>query len=250
MEAAGTVEVDVTGESLRCHSFYQQGYIVAPFQDLSNYMRGVSIPSHQYARTAELYLQRNSPVNPMAITELAASCRAFTRVVLRLRGQAEAEADTNARIAASLPQPSPPLPPEANPPKVPSKWARSTPSRTSSRAPSPSSSFTHQSHANGAAGSSQRGPVNTFRSPLFRPRRAPLLQVFVPSPEGDWLSDASVLECEAELKRAGVLHCLRAGDVIWDVAVGDEGNVGRLVWDGCYLIVRIGSVSLSFGVWC
>ncbi|TCD61644.1 hypothetical protein EIP91_008132 [Steccherinum ochraceum] len=218
-------------------SWKQKEPLKLSLQDLSDYMRGVSIPSHQYARTAELYLQRNSPVNPLAITELSASCRAFTRVVLRLRAQAEAEADHNARIAATLPPPSPPLPPaEPNPPK--SKWARNPPSRASSRAPSPSSSFTHgsQSHAASGSGSGHRGPVNTFRSPLFRPRRAPLLQVFVPSPEGDWLSDASVLECEAELKRAGVLHCLRAGDVIWDVAVGDEGNVGRLVWDGCYLI--------------
>jgi len=45
-----------------------------------------------------------------------------------------------------------------------------------------------------------------------------------------------VLECEAELKRAGVLGLLRMGDVVWDIAVGDEGNVGRLVWDGSYLI--------------
>jgi len=76
-----------------------------------------------------------------------------------------------------------------------------------------------------------------FRSPLFRLRRAPLLRVFVPSPEGDWLSDKSVLECEAECKRAGVQDLLRMGDVVWDVAVGDEGNVGRLVWDGSYLLV-------------
>ena len=61
----------------------------------------------------------------------------------------------------------------------------------------------------------------------------------MPSPDGDWLSDVSVLECEAELKRAGVQHLLRMGDVVWDVAVGDEGNVGRLVWDGSYLIVRV-----------
>ena len=64
-----------------------------------------------------------------------------------------------------------------------------------------------------------------------------MLQVFVPSPEGDWLSDASVLECEQELKRAGVTRLLRAGDVVWDTAVGDEGNLGRLLWDGNYLIV-------------
>jgi hypothetical protein len=45
------------------------------------------------------------------------------------------------------------------------------------------------------------------------------------------------MECEAECKRAGVQHLLRLGDVVWDVAAGDEGNVGRLVWDGTYLIV-------------
>jgi hypothetical protein len=46
-----------------------------------------------------------------------------------------------------------------------------------------------------------------------------------------------VEECEAELKRAGVLKLLRVGDVVWDVAVGDEGNLGRMVWDGSYLVV-------------
>ena len=44
---------------------------------------------------------------------------------------------------------------------------------------------------------------------------------------------------EQELKRAGVTHLLRAGDVVWDTAVGDEGNLGRLLWDGNYLIVSI-----------
>lgn len=37
---------------------------------------------------------------------------------------------------------------------------------------------------------------------------------------------------------------MRMGDVVWDVAVGDEGNVGRLVWDGSYLIVS--SILLAF----
>ena len=209
-------------------------------QDLSDYMRGVSIPSHQYARTADAYLQRDSAISPITMQELSASCRAFSRVVLRLRAQAEAEAEHNAKVAATMPQPSPPPLPNGNSTtQKPSKWSsRGTPSRSSSRAPSPTSSFSHShGYANSIAPSQRSGPVNMFRSPLFRPRRAPLLQVFVPSPEGDWLSDASVLECEAELKRAGVLHCLRAGDVVWDVAVGDEGNVGRLVWDGSYLIV-------------
>ncbi|KAH8103341.1 hypothetical protein BXZ70DRAFT_888963 [Cristinia sonorae] len=194
-------------------------------------MRGVSIPSHQYARTAEAYLQLDSTVSPATVQEMAASCRAFTRVVLRLRAQAEAEAEHNARLMASLPRTPPRTTNGAvSPPN--SRWGHS---RSSSRAPSPTSSYGH-SHSQNVSPSVRSGPVNTFRSPLFRPRRAPLLQVFIPSPEGDWLSDASVLGCEAELKKAGVLHCMRAGDVVWDVAVGDEGNVGRLVWDGSYLI--------------
>ena len=37
--------------------------------------------------------------------------------------------------------------------------------------------------------------------------------------------------------RTGVAKLLRAGDVVWDVALGDDGNVGRMVWDGGYLVV-------------
>lgn len=45
------------------------------------------------------------------------------------------------------------------------------------------------------------------------------------------------MECEKELKRAGVLHMMRPGDVVWDTAVTDEMNAGKLIWDGNYLIV-------------
>ena len=77
-----------------------------------------------------------------------------------------------------------------------------------------------------------------FASPIYQPKRAPLLRVFVPSPE-EWLSDASVVECEAELKRAGISHMLRPGDAVWDIAVGDEGNTGRMIWDGNFLLVSV-----------
>lgn len=175
--------------------------------------------------------------------ELTYACRAFTRVVLRLRAQAEAEAAHNARKLAMSPYPDAGVRPRTNSQtsqRLPSKWASQTSlnhgSRAPSRAPSPVSSR--------APSMQQRTQhaertVNGFHSPLFRLRRAPLLQVFVPSPDGDWLSDVSVLECEAELKRAGVLHLLRAGDVVWDTAVGDEANTGRMVWDGSYLIVSV-----------
>lgn len=205
-------------------------------------MRGVSTPTHEYARVAESYVQSRAANSfnkdqhlADTVRALTNSTRAYTRVVLRLRAQAEAD---------SIARPSPPSITQTSRSayKSPSRKANS---RASSRAPSPTrSSFSHSHTSHSPAvishsvSSRPATPSTGFRSPLFRLRRAPLLRAFVPSPDGDWLSDSSVLECEAELGRAGVKQLLRIGDVVWDVAVGDEGNIGRLVWDGSYLIVR------------
>ena len=53
-------------------------------------------------------------------------------------------------------------------------------------------------------------------------------------------------ECEEECKRAGVFHLIRVEDVVCDVAVGDEGNVGRFVWDGSYFIVSLPGLVFAF----
>ncbi|KJA16123.1 hypothetical protein HYPSUDRAFT_47657 [Hypholoma sublateritium FD-334 SS-4] len=222
--------------------------ITLSLQDLSDYMRGVSTPTHEYARVAGMHVH-SLTVHPnhrdASLTEtvraLTASARAYNRVVLRLRAQAEKEASVHAA------QTQAPLPPPSSTSSLvkAGNYSSSRPgtaSRPPSRAPSPTTSmYSYSQQGNGhpptslyPAASSQTSL--TFRSPLFRLRRAPLLRVFVPSPEGDWLSDKSILECEAELKRAGIMPLLRLGDVVWDVAVGDEGNVGRMVWDGSYLI--------------
>ncbi|THV04024.1 hypothetical protein K435DRAFT_650258 [Dendrothele bispora CBS 962.96] len=216
-------------------------------------MRGVSMPTHEYSRIAELSLQQRQ-IHPSkrdasiteSVTQLTNATRAYNRVLLRLRAQAEKE-PSSLSASTNGSRSSPPLPGRTSgeaSPRYPSS------SRPSSRAPSPThSSFSHSHHGHGlrgreshaqlrspASSSNQQSQLKGFNSPLFRLRRAPLLRVFVPSPDGDWLSDASVLECEAELKRAGLLKLLRTGDVVWDMAVGDEGNIGRMVWDGSYLI--------------
>ena len=225
-------------------------------------MHGISIPSHQYSRYAETYLQTKGRREWEWMQSLAAACRSFTRVVLRLRAQAEAEA----RAVSAVVRDGARSPGRgwsgstSSVNHIPQGMHKRSFSRGSSRAPSPTSMFSrsHHGHSGHLRNGSQSGQVlhhsqsvaqfnssgqgngmGTFQSPLFRLRRAPLLQVFVPSPDGDWLSDASVLECEQELKRAGVLHMLRPGDIVWDTAIGDEGNVGRLVWDGSYLIVSL-----------
>lgn len=167
--------------------------------------------------------------------------RAYTRIVLRLRVQAEMQEQHPL---------SPPQNAAANsryPPSAATKvpggrslsQGRGPHSRPPSRAPSPA--FSQSAHGHGTPGrsSSALGDYadSAFHSPLYRLRRAPLLRVFVPSPDGDWLSDQSVLDCETELKKAGIAHLLRRGDVVWDTAVGDDANTGRLVWDGNFLIV-------------
>lgn len=190
------------------------------------------MPAHQYARLSVAYLQSKlvnrdgpSPTTSDApdILALANTTRAYTRLVLRLRAQAESE-DRYLKTLQSA---------ESSQTANASRPGTRQPS-VSSRAASPTSS-----HSHGKSNRSSSSVRSKFNSPLYRPGRAPVLRVFVPSPEGDWLSDAGVVECEAELKRSGVLKLLRVGDIVWDVAVGDEGNLGRLMWDGRYLVVRV-----------
>ena len=209
-------------------------------------MRGVSIPTHEYARTSTTYVHslrlpttHRDPSVRQTVQRMVASTRAYTRVLLRLRAQTEKEASVQSSTQTQASSTQGARGGYLSPPS-----RGGTPSRPSSRAPSPTAS--HYSNSNSSAyhgalpGAMHPGNSQTnlpFRSPLFRLRRAPLLRVFVPSPEGDWLSDKSVVECEAECKRAGVQHLLRMGDVVWDIAVGDQDNIGRLVWNGSYLIV-------------
>ncbi|KAI0254555.1 hypothetical protein BJV78DRAFT_1185167 [Lactifluus subvellereus] len=214
--------------------------------EMHAYMRGVSVPVYVYAQSAfSVLLSPPSEEGTQLVRGMKKQTRAFNRVVLRLRAQAEADAEQGAatRRRQSIGQSPPPRQPSGPPPS----WSAGAgqgqngkhrpASRQSSRAPSPTNSAWSQ-----WAGSQPHLPLGStpttggFRSPLFRLRRAPLLRVFVPSPEGDWLSDSGVIECETELRKAGILPLLRVGDVVWDTALGDEGNVGRLVWDGRYLI--------------
>ncbi|KAG9039009.1 hypothetical protein FS842_003186, partial [Serendipita sp. 407] len=166
--------------------------LVLTLRDLNSYLRGVSIPIHRYAEIAEGQKFAAKDGKSRIVRLLGSSTRAYSKVVLRLRAQAEMELSTAS-----------PTPPQAIP-------DRSRPSSPLIRAQSPP-----------AGGGTWR---RTFHSPLYRIGHAPLLRVFVPSPDGPWLSDSSVLACEKELKRAGVVQLLKVGDVVWDSAVSDEAG--------------------------
>lgn len=217
-------------------------------------MHCVSLPTHEYARLARAYLEKGKNAPGPDVLSLALTTRAYTKVVLRLRAQAEAEAKVIARLREEHGRAC-----NACQQRGRSEHAGGG-GGVSSRSSSPSTSSSHHHRDHHKKTHTRQGSSSTstsassctcrhlrlkFRSPLFRPNRAALLRVFVPSPDGTWLSTSSVEECEAELRRSGtgVAKLLRVGDVVWDVALGDEGNVGRMVWDGGYLVVRL---SLAF----
>lgn len=246
-------------------------------RDLNSYMRGISLPLHHYSTVADNFLtalaaststSANASRTPVPkhltnqVRMMASSTRAYSKVVVRLRAQAEAE-------EAHMPPPPPSLMTHDNGSRgrvgargqhrMPATGPGTCPPTSgpyqglSRRSPSPAFSFTSYDR-NGPA-SYGPGPMfqpstpavsttpGKFRSPLYRAGHAPLLRVFVPSPEGAWLSDQSVIECERELKRAGLLPLLKVGDVVHDLAAGDEANTGRLIWDGNYLIVSFAASS-------
>lgn len=227
-------------------------------------MRAVSIPPHRYADFAqEIFTTHSQGGNGSGQARmLAKSTRAYTRVVLRLRAQAEAEHEylhsqlKTASVDGCSSNHGHQFTRGYNSPSSYPSPAR-TPSRPASRAGSAVSSHDHDvfsthSHSRPSLYSRNTPPhlKPKFRSPLYKPHHAPLLRVFVLSPDGPWLSDATIMECEKELKRSctgakGRLSkgLLKIGDIVWNCSVGDEANLGRSIWDGNYLIVRVTGIS-------
>ncbi|KAF9269776.1 hypothetical protein L218DRAFT_993768 [Marasmius fiardii PR-910] len=203
--------------------------ITISLTDMFYYLKTASTPTRYYVEIAQRFLQSHSADDEddnlaTDVTELAQATRSYNRLVLRLRVQSEMleHCDT---LSCS----------DANSSGSSRKSSyHSTPDIVGSTSSLISSS---PSQLQGRHRICSTPDSASFSSPLYRPNRAASLRVFVPSPHGEWLSDASVLECEAELRRAELTKFMRLGDVIWDIALGDEkGNSGRLIWDGCYLL--------------
>ncbi|KAG8911175.1 hypothetical protein FRC02_006748 [Tulasnella sp. 418] len=176
-------------------------------RDLNSYMRGESISLQNMRSIGQEYVSAlASKAQPSsrhakaavpsnlkdAVRLIASSCRAYTRIVARLRAQAEA-------IAAY------------------------------GMSPFSLSSDTTDPGTERISGRCEKAPTS-----LYTAGCAALLKVFVPSPEGWWLSDATVVDCRKQLERADVLGLLQVGDIVWDVAAGERRNDGRMIWDGKY----------------
>lgn len=158
-------------------------------------MRAAAIPTHEFPRRATNVL-RGDDRDPTSVPLLQALTRHYTRVVVRALSpsvlrlsrsiahrcrllawkQVRIKLQASAQIASAL-------------------KARS---RNSGQLRAPSI----RSSVNGkqVAGSTRSLAVDRsgidFKSPLYRTGHALLVRVFVPSPEGAWLSDESVVSCE------------------------------------------------------
>lgn len=66
---------------------------------------------------------------------------------------------------------------------------------------------------------------------LFKPGRAVVLRIWVPA-AGTWMTDAELVECEREIRRAGLWEHLQCGDLIRNVAISDIANEGVVIFDG------------------
>ena len=144
-------------------------------QDLSDYMRGVSIPPHEYTRVANMHIHslsihpnnRDPSLND-AVRSLVASTRGYTRVVLRLRAQAEKEASIARTKPLYAPVPISQSSTSASASRSTTKVntygssnARGPVSRPSSRAPSPTPSAFSHSHSHHGHGHVGQPPANS-----------------------------------------------------------------------------------------
>lgn len=161
---------------------------------LTDPVRSVSIPAHDFSLRAQAVLSGRDP-DPSTVPLLQALTRHYSRVVGRIKLQAAAQ-------VVSV-----------------------------HKARKRSSAFTAPTARRESSGASIRtlAPNKTgvdFSSGLYRLNHALLVRVFVPSAEGPWLSDQSVVKCEDELKSAGVFSVLKPGDCVWNTAINEDGNAG------------------------
>ncbi|KIJ95400.1 hypothetical protein K443DRAFT_11409 [Laccaria amethystina LaAM-08-1] len=180
-------------------------------EDCSDYMQKVSIPPHEYTRAANMYIHsltihpsNRDPSLYDAVRNTITSTRGYTHLVLRLRTQAEEEAIEQQKSIRTAP---PPLQ-EVHFLSLPAVHPRL-------RHPPLHIRIMGIAMWDNCRRITRLG----FRSQLF------------PSSSRSAVAGRARMRGRVQARRSSPL-----GDVAWDVAVGDEGNVGRLVWDGSYLI--------------
>ncbi|CAO1623521.1 unnamed protein product [Jaminaea pallidilutea] len=196
------------------------------FSDVEAFLLSAEL-SAEYSHVAVEWIRYPHEMDVRVPRLARASTRAYTRILNRLRLQP----------GFKVPPPQPAL--------------LGTPMLQSPRSssPSPSNHSRHPTSQNGRSSPLMRSAAhhqslspsaNTatyWANPVspWKPGRAALHRVWVPTVNTAWQSDAEIARCERELFLAGAWSSLRKGDIVWNTAMGDDDNVGRLIFDGQYL---------------
>ncbi|PWN40796.1 hypothetical protein IE81DRAFT_202198 [Ceraceosorus guamensis] len=166
----------------------------------------------EYAAVAQQYISDRRTLDPSIPRLALATVRAYNRVLARLRLQPRFSIPRSAATQKLSPVPD-----------------------SNQTATSPSSS----PNSNGNAPVVERS-LSSAQAQLvspWKPGRAAHYRVWVPTADpAGWMSDSELGLCEAQMYRSGVWDkALLRGDIVWNTAVGDELNAGKLIFDGQYL---------------
>ncbi|PWN22488.1 hypothetical protein BCV69DRAFT_281480 [Microstroma glucosiphilum] len=208
------------------------------FQDVEGFFLATEV-FPEYALVGADWLSLPHEMDARVPRLARATTRAYSRVLTRLRLQP----------SYKVPSPPPSQPPASSAGSIHSVSGASSP--TAGKAPTGLASsplmsmnmFSPTLSANGrispaASLSTQQQPVGlpgpAIASP-WKPGRVAVYRVWVPCRDRVWLSDEEIAKCERELFLASVWPLLRRGDIIRNTAMVDEGNVGKLIFDGRFL---------------
>lgn len=191
------------------------------FSDVEAFVLAAEV-SPEYAQVSVDWLRFPHEMDPRVPRLARASTRAYSRVLSRLRSQPGYRAPVAATASAMTPRSASPI----------SASGTASPRGGNSHfSLSPNVSQGPFSFSSATAWAPQQQLLTPWK-----PGRAALYRVWVPTSNTVWQTDAEVARCERELFLAGVWSFLKRGDIVWNVAMGDDGgNVGRMIFDGQYL---------------
>ncbi|CAO1627261.1 unnamed protein product [Sympodiomycopsis kandeliae] len=237
------------------HHLAEQDPLPLSFGDVEAFLLSPEL-SLEYAQVAYDWLRMPQDMDSRVPRLARASTRAYSRVLSRLRCQPVFSIPRPvARTPSPIASPRCTTPNKHLSSSLTVEQARSNALDTLGGTLSPASPSTPGAHGAGHSSMfllspaltspqisninsrsfNNNGPMTTQIPSPWKPGRAALFRVWVPCRDGVWLSDEEIARCERELFLAGVWSFLKRGDIVWNVAMGDHGNAGKLIFDGKYL---------------
>lgn len=220
------------------------------FADIEAFLMSADLAT-EYAQVAADWKLFSHEMDPRVPRLARASTRAYSRVLNRLRMQPSGKANSSGASSIIRPRSTSPNLRSSSSSTATSTTTSTTTGRDAERlrslntlqATSPNLSLTSptrsgwatpQSPALSVATQHTLGPQYNIASPL-RSGKAPVQRVWAPMVDASYMSDDDIARMERELFLAGVWPFLRRGDIVSNLAVPDEANHGKMIFDGQYL---------------